>query len=464
MTNSIEDIILHSLIHDEKYTRKVIAFLKGVYFDSFKRRFLFESIQKYFDDYNVCPTLEILSIDISNSTSITDEQESDILGYLSSLSDISHDDLTEQWLLDSTEKFCQEKAVHHALFESISIMNGENNRLDRGSIPKILSDALAVSFDANVGHDYVENTDERYMFYHHKEKKIPFDLESMNKITKGGFSTKTLNVFAAATGAGKSLVMCHMAAANLSMGYNVLYITMEMAEERIAERIDANLLDVDINTLEEIPKALYDRKVNRMKENVKGKLFIKEYPTAGANVNHFRSLVDELKIKKNFVPDIIYIDYMNICSSSRLKMGSSVNTYTYVKSIAEELRGFAAENECPIISATQFNRTASTDSDPGMDGTSDSFGTVFTTDFFAAIISSEEFQEKGVYLIKQLKNRYNDPTFMRRFQIGVEYKKMRLYEVQNPIEGLYEENIKDSEDSFPRQKRRSSKFDNVIMD
>lgn len=464
MTNSIEDIILHSLIHDEKYTRKVIAFLKGVYFDSFKRRFLFESIQKYFDDYNVCPTLEILSIDISNSTSITDEQESDILEYLSSLSDISHDDLTEQWLLDSTEKFCQEKAVHHALFESISIMNGENNRLDRGSIPKILSDALAVSFDANVGHDYVENTDERYRFYHHKEKKIPFDLESMNKITKGGFSTKTLNVFAAATGAGKSLVMCHMAAANLSMGYNVLYITMEMAEERIAERIDANLLDVDINTLEEIPKALYDRKVNRMKENVKGKLFIKEYPTAGANVNHFRSLVDELKMKKNFIPDIIYIDYMNICSSSRLKMGSSVNTYTYVKSIAEELRGFAAENDCPIISATQFNRTASTDSDPGMDGTSDSFGTVFTTDFFAAIISSEEFQEKGVYLIKQLKNRYNDPTFMRRFQIGVEYKKMRLYEVQNPIEGLYEENIKDSEDSFPRQKRRSSKFDNVIMD
>ena len=464
MTHSVDNLILHSLLYNEIYTRKVLAFLEPSYFGPFHQRFLFELIQKYFDSYNVCPTPEILSVDVCESGSITDEQEKDILGYLSELSEINSENITDQWLIDSTEKFCQERAVHNAILQSIGIINGDNNRLDKGSIPKILSDALAVSFDANVGHDYLQNTDERYDFYHHKEKKIPFDLESLNKITKGGFSIKTLNVFAGTTGAGKSLAMCHMAASNLSMGYNVLYITLEMAEERIAERIDANLLDVDISTLEEIPKPLYDRKVSKMKNNVKGKLFIKEYPTAGANVNHFRALLDELKIKKNFIPDIIYIDYMNICSSSRLKMGSSVNTYTYVKSIAEELRGFAIESLCPVVSATQFNRGSSTDTDPGMDGTSDSFGTVFTTDFFAAIVSSEEFQEKGVYLIKQLKNRYNDPTFMRRFMIGVDYKKMRLYEISNPQEGLYESKMNDDQSDNKMSKRRSSKFDNVIME
>lgn len=445
--NRIEDLILYSLIYDEKYTRKVIPFLYGRYFSQKKERVLFEQIADYLEKYNVNPTPEVLSLQITEIGGINEQEESDILEYLNDLTEsVNTKNISDQWLIDNTENFCQERAIHNSILDSISILNGENKKLDKGAIPDILSEALSVSFDTNVGHDYIKDFEERFEFYHRKEKKVEFDLDSLNKITKNGLSEKTLNIISGGTGSGKSLVMCHMAAGNISMGYNVLYITLEMSEEKIAERIDANLLDVDISEIEDMPKFLYERKVDKMKQNVTGNLMIKEYPTATAGVTHFRSLLDELRMKKNFIPDIIYIDYMNIATSSRMRMGNNVNSYNYVKSIAEEFRGLAVEYNLPVTTVTQLNRTAYSDMDAGMEGTSDSFGTAFTADLMLAIITNESMQERGEFLFKQLKNRYFDPSYMRRFMVGVEYSKMRLYEKENPLDGLYENNEEQEED------------------
>ncbi len=342
-----------------------------------------------------------------------------------------NDEANISWLLDSTEKFCQDKAIYNAVVESISILDekGRNTR-DKGSIPDILSDALSVSFDPHIGHDYFLDADERYKFYHRIEEKIPWDLEFFNRITKGGLSNKTLNIALAGTGVGKSLFMCHAAAACLSQNYNVLYITLEMAEEKIAERIDANLLNIAIDDLQKLPKDLYDKKINKLKQTIKGKLIVKEYPTAAANVNHFRALLNELNLKRSFVPNIILIDYINICTSSRIKPGANVNSYTYIKSIAEELRGLAVENAIPILSATQTTRSGFTSTDIGLEDTSESFGLPATADFMFAIISTEQMEELNQIMIKQLKNRYSDPTSNRKFVIGIDRSKMKLYDVE----------------------------------
>ena len=458
MTSRIESLILYSLIHNEEYARKALPFVKSEYFEQKKERLVFDEIAAYFESYNIPPTSEIISVSISQLGNITEEEESDILEYIGDMEqDIDVEKLGTDWLVDKTEEFCQERAIHNAIMDSINIIQGQNKKLDKGAIPQILSDALAVSFDTNVGHDYINDSDARFEFYHRKERKIPFDIDSFNKITKDGVSAKTLSVILGGTGVGKSLIMCHMAAANLNLGHNVLYITLEMSEERIAERIDANLLDTPIAEIEDLPRQLYDRKVNKLKQNVKGRLMIKEYPTASASATHFRALLDELKMKKGFTPDIIYVDYLNIATSSRLKTSQAVNMYSYVKSIAEELRGIAVEYDVAVVSATQTNRTGYQDMDAGLESTSESFGIAMTGDFIIAAISNEELQERGVYLFKQLKNRYRDPTFMRRFMVGVDYSKMRLYELENPLDGLYENSKKSNEDeqsSYGSNKRR----------
>jgi archaellum biogenesis ATPase FlaH len=342
-----------------------------------------------------------------------------------------NDEANISWLLDSTEKFCQDKAIYNAVVESISILDEKGgDKRDKGSIPDILSDALSVSFDPHVGHDYLLDAEERYEFYHRIEEKIPWDLEFFNRITKGGLSNKTLNIALAGTGVGKSLFMCHVAASCLSQNYNVLYITLEMAEERIAERVDANLLNISIDDLQKIPKDLYDKKINKLKQTIKGKLIVKEYPTASANANHFRALLNELNLKRSFVPNIILIDYINICTSSRIKQGANVNSYTYIKSIAEELRGLAVENAIPILSATQTTRSGFTNTDIGLEDTSESFGLPATADFMFAIISTEQMEELNQIMIKQLKNRYSDPTSNRKFVIGIDRSKMKLYDVE----------------------------------
>ena len=359
-----------------------------------------------------------------------------------------------QWIVDKTEKFCQEKAIYNAVLGSISILDGKDKTHDKGQIPKILSDALAVSFDNSVGHDYLENTDERYEFYHRHEERIPFDLDYFNKITKGGLPNKTLNIALAGTGVGKSLFMCHVAAGAMVQGKNVLYITLEMAEEKIAERIDANLLNVTVDELSELTKELYDRKINKLKGKVVGKLIIKEYPTASASATHFRTLLNELNLKKSFVPDIIFIDYLNICCSSRIKAGANVNSYTYVKAIAEELRGLAVEFNVPIVSATQTTRSGFTSSDPGLEDTSESFGLPATADLMFALISSEDLEELGQIMVKQLKNRYSDPTQYKRFALGIDRAKMRLYDVEQQAQN----DIVDSGSSQKPQKKSFEGF------
>ena len=358
--------------------------------------------------------------------------EGELSKSLDLLKEISNDktDQKIEWLLDATEKFCQEKAVYNAIMDSIQILDGKDTNRGKGSIPSLLSDALGVSFDPNVGHDYVDNFAERFDFYHRVEEKIPFDLEFFNKITKNGLPKKTLNIALAGTGVGKSLFMCHCAAANISAGYNVLYITMEMAEEKIAERIDANLMNINIADLQLLSKELYDKKIAHAKNKAQGKLIIKEYPTASASAQHFRNLLNELRLKKSFVPDVIYIDYLNICISSRIKNASNVNSYSYIKAIAEELRGLAVEFNVPIFSATQTTRSGFTNTDPGLEDTSESFGLPATADFMFALVTSEELQDLGQMMVKQLKNRYNDPSFNRKFVIGVDRTRMKLYDVE----------------------------------
>ena len=426
----LETVILRNLIRNEDYLRKVLPFLKTEYFTDKTEKIIYEEINKFTETYNSTPSIESIELAVKERRNLSDEELEKSESYLHEIASFKDEESKVQWLTDKTEKFCQEKAIYNAVLGSISILDGKDKSNDKGAIPKILSDALAVSFDSSVGHDYLENSDERYEFYHRKEERIPFDLEYFNKITKGGLPAKTLNIALAGTGVGKSLFMCHVAAGAMAQGKNVLYITLEMAEEKIAERIDANLLNVSIDALMELPRDMYERKVKRVKDMTTGKLIIKEYPTASASVTHFRTLLNELNLKKSFVPDIIFIDYLNICCSSRIKVGSNINSYTYVKSIAEELRGLAVEFGVPIVSATQTTRSGFTSSDPGLEDTSESFGLPATADLMFALISSEELEALGQMMVKQLKNRYSDPTTHKRFVIGVDRSRMKLYDVE----------------------------------
>jgi replicative DNA helicase len=426
----LEQTILKNLIYNENYMRKVLPFLKEEYFSSKTEKNLYKEIFTFVEKYNNTPNVEALSLSMQDMKGVTEEEYKEINEYLETIEKNKNEESKLDWLIDKTEKFCQEKAIYNAVLNSIHILDGKDKVHDKGAIPKILSDALSVSFDSSVGHDYLEDWDSRYDFYHRVEEKIPFDLEYFNKITKGGLPAKTLNIALAGTGVGKSLFMCHVASACLVQGKNVLYITMEMAEEKIAERIDANLLNVSLDSLQDLSKDMYDKKVKRVKDMTVGKLIIKEYPTASASSSHFRTLLNELNLKRNFIPDIIFIDYLNICCSSRIKPGSNVNSYTYVKAIAEELRGLAVEYNVPVVSATQTTRSGFTSSDPGLEDTSESFGLPATADLMFALISSEELENMNQIMVKQLKNRYSDPTSHKRFVLGIDRAKMRLYDVE----------------------------------
>ena len=421
----LEETILNHLMSNEQYARKVAPYVEPDYFEDRNNRELFVKIATYLDKYNVVPTKEAMVIELGNDTTLTDDAYQQTVASIDRFK--ADENTSVEWLQEKTEEWCQERAVHNAIMEGINIIDGKDQTRDKGSLPDILSKALAVSFDQHIGHDFLEDTDARHEFYTREEEKIPFDLDYMNQITKGGLPDKTLNICLAGTGVGKSLFMCHMAANNLTDGKNVLYITMEMAEERIAERIDANLLNVPIAEVSELPKPMYDEKINRLRSKTPGKLIIKEYPTASAGVGHFRHLLNELKLKRNFIPDIIYIDYLNICASSRMKgMGGSINSYTYIKSIAEELRGLAVEFNVPIMSATQTTRSGFSNDDLGLEDTSESFGLPATADLMFALISNDELASMGKVMVKQLKNRYNDPTAYQRFTLKIERSKMRL--------------------------------------
>jgi replicative DNA helicase len=440
---NLQQKILKHLILDEEYTRKTLPFIKGEYFQESSEKLLFDEIQNYVNKYNTMPTQEALVIEIDKRVNLTDDQHKKTIALVKEIT-IDPEVSDTKWLIDATEDFCQEKAIYNGIMQSIQILDDKNKnnaeKLDKGSIPKILADALSVSFDNHIGHDFIDDAETRYDFYHKVERRIPFDLDYLNRITKGGLAEKSLNIVLAGTGVGKSLFMCHCAAANLTMGKNVLYITMEMAEERIAERIDANLMNVELDRLIGMPKDVYLKKVETLREKTKGKLIIKEYPTASANVNHFSHLLNELKLKRQFIPDIIYIDYLNICSSARMKMGASINSYTYIKAIAEELRGLAVEHKLPIVSATQTTRSGYTNSDVGLEDTSESFGLPATADLMFALISTEELADLNQIMVKQLKNRYSDPTTNKRFVIGVDRAKMKLYDAEESAQT----NISDS--------------------
>ena len=440
--DQIELLILRNLIHNEEYVRKVIPFIKAEYFENKNQRVVFEQIFKFVEEYNKPTTKEILCIEVEKRDDINDGEFKEIIelvGYLD-------DEVSEfKWLVNTTEKWCRDRAIYLALIESIHITDGKDEKKSRDSIPSILSDALSVSFDTHVGHDYLNDYEERYDLYHRKEEKIEFDLEYFNKITKGGIPNKTLNIALAGTGVGKSLFMCHMASAVLLQGRNVLYITMEMAEEKIAERIDANLLNVDIQSIADLPKLMFESKVTDLAKKTQGSLIIKEYPTASAHSGHFRALLNELAIKKSFRPDIIFIDYLNICASSRYRGNSTVNSYSYIKAIAEELRGLAVESNVPIVSATQTTRSGFGSSDVELTDTSESFGLPATADLMFALISTDELESLGQILVKQLKNRYNDPTIHKRFIVGIDRAKMRLYDCEQSAQDDMLDNKKDEE-------------------
>ena len=423
----IEKVILRNLVYNEEYLRKVIPFIEPDYFNERNERVVFEHITKYVAEYNNLITKEVLLIEIEDRRDITQEEVKNINGTINELEDIECD---LEWLSDTTEKWCRDRAIYLALMESIKIADGQDEKQNRDAIPTILSDALSVSFNRNVGHDYLEDYEERYELYNRKESRIQFDLEYFNKITKGGIPNKTLNIALAGTGVGKSLFMCHHASSVLLEGKNVLYITLEMAEEKIAERIDANLLNVNIQEITDLPKPIFESKVTNLAKKTQGSLIIKEYPTASAHSGHFKALLNELALKKSFRPDIIFIDYLNICASSRYKAGSNVNSYSYIKAIAEELRGLAVEANVPIFSATQTTRSGFASSDVDLTDTSESFGLPATADLMFALISTEELEGLGQIMVKQLKNRYNDPTYNRRFVIGVDRAKMRLYDCE----------------------------------
>ena len=433
MIESIENTIIKNLIRNEDYTRKVLPFLKPDYFDKTEEKIIFEESAKFIIAYDKCPTVEILSIECEKRKDINDDTYKEILTYLK---DTNETEFTvDDWLIDTTEKWCKERAIYLALVESISIADGHDIKKGVDAIPAILSDALAVGFDNHVGHDYLEDYSERFDFYHRKEDRIQFDLEFFNKITKGGIPNKTLNIALAGTGVGKSLFMCHVASSVLLQGKNVLYITLEMAEEKIAERIDANLLNIPVQQLTDIPRQMFENKVTKLSEKTQGALIIKEYPTASAHSGHFKGLLSELALKKSFKPDIIFIDYLNICASSRYRAGSNVNSYSYIKAIAEELRGLAVETNVPIVSATQTTRSGFSSSDVDLTDTSESFGLPATADLMFALISTEELEEVNQIMVKQLKNRYNDPTMNKRLVIGIDRAKMKLYDVDQSAQG-----------------------------
>ena len=428
----IEITVLRNLIFNEDYTRKVLPFLKEIYFSDRNEKILYKQIELFVNEYKNLPTKEALLIELNQRKDINEDEFKAVKELMTTL---STEDVDGQWLLDTTEKFCKDRAVHNAVLDGIKILDNKDKKRTPEAIPSILADALAVSFDNHIGHDYLEDAEKRYDWYHTKEKRYQFDLSYMNKITKGGIPSKTLNIALAGTGVGKSLFMCHCASSFLSQGQNVLYITLEMAEERIAERIDANLLDVTIDDLHTMPKQLYDTKIQKINNKTSGKLIIKEYPTASAHAGHFRALLNELALKKSYRPDVIFIDYLNICSSSRFK-GGNISSYFFVKAIAEELRGLAVEFNVPIFSATQTTRTGYVSTDIGLEDTSESFGLPATADFMFALISNEELESLNQMKVKQLKNRYNDPAINRSFIIGVDRAKMKLYDVENSAQNI----------------------------
>ena len=433
MQQSIEQIILSNLCYNEEYLRKVIPFLKPEYFSRNEDRIVFNKIATHTETYNAAPSKQALMIAVTEDKAVTESEFSEIQAIVETL---DTEDADSQWLLDETEKFCKDKALYNAVMESIGILDGRNKDLSKDAMPSILSEALSVGFDNNVGHDYIENADERFDFYHRLEEKLPFDLEMFNKITNGGLSNKTLNVALAGTGVGKSLFMCHMAASNIAAGKNALYITLEMSEERIAERIDANLMNLPIGQLKDLSKSMFDDRISKLNEKIQGRLIVKEYPTASAHAGHFKSLLNELKLKRNFRPDIIFVDYLNICTSSRFRAGSSANSYTIIKSIAEELRGLAVEFDVPIVTATQTTRGGYNNSDVELTDTSESFGLPATADLMLALISTEELEQLGQIMVKQLKNRYADPTSNKRFMIGVDRARMKLFDLEDSQAGL----------------------------
>jgi replicative DNA helicase len=427
MTQTIERTTLSNLVFNEEYCRKVLPFIKPDYFDIKEERVVFNEIVNFVEKYKRMPSQISLEIEVDSRKDLTEDQHKNIVEIIKTLDSTEVD---MEWLVDTTEKFCKDKAIYNAIVDGISIIDGKDKNRGADAIPNILTDALAVCFDNAVGHDYFDDSEKRFDFYHKVEERIPFDLDFFNKITKGGLPTKTLNIALAGTGVGKSLFMCHMAANCLSQGKNVLYITLEMAEERIAERIDANLMNISMEDLHDLPKKMFDSKIESIAKKTNGKLIIKEYPTASAHSAHFRGLIKELAIKRSFKPDMIFIDYLNICASSRLKGATNVNSYTYIKSIAEELRGLAVECDVPIMSATQTTRSGFTSSDLGLEDTSESFGLPATADFMFALISNEELEGLNQIVVKQLKNRYNDPTVNKRFVLGIDRSKMRLYDCQ----------------------------------
>jgi replicative DNA helicase len=450
----LELTILRNLIFNEEYARKVIPFIQPEYFEQRTEKIVFEEIVEFIVKYGTSITIEALNIEIDNRRDLSESENREILELFSNLNDNPVD---KQWVLDITERWCRDRAIYLALMESIHIADGNDEKRGRDSIPHILSDALAVSFDNNIGHDYLLNYEERYEYYHRKEEKIEFDLEYFNKITKGGLPNKTLNIALAGTGVGKSLFMCHVASSVLLQGKNVLYITMEMAEEKIAERIDANLLNIPIQQLEDLPKIMFENKVNSIAKKTQGSLIIKEYPTASAHSGHFKALLNELALKKSFRPDIIFIDYLNICASSRYRGNMSINSYSYIKAIAEELRGLAVEFNVPIVSATQTTRSGYGNSDVELTDTSESFGLPATADLMFALISTEELEELGQILVKQLKNRYNDPTTHKRFVVGIDRAKMRLYDVEQSAQKDILDSGKEEEYDYEESQKSSLK-------
>lgn len=428
----IENIILGNLLSDDSFFRKAIPFLKVEYFSN-ESKTLLRKIQEYADKYNKAPTRQALAISIEEDTKISEGELPALSEWLQSA---EVDTVDKDWLLDETEKFCKDKAVYNAIMDSIQIIDGRNAELGPDALPDLLSKALQVGFDNNIGHDYIENANERYEFYHRLEEKMPFDLAMFNEITEGGLANKTLNVALAGTGVGKSLFMCHLAGNAISQGKNVLYVTLEMSEERIAERIDANLMNLPIGQLKELSKQMFEDRIEKINNKIKGRLIVKEYPTASAHAGHFKALLNELKLKRNFRPDIIFIDYLNICSSSRFRAGSSANSYTIIKSIAEELRGLAVEFDVPLVTATQTTRSGYNSSDVELTDTSESFGLPATADLMFALISTEELEKLGQVMVKQLKNRYSDPTKNKRFMLGIDRSRMKLFDVENPQQGL----------------------------
>ena len=453
-SDRIENTILTNLFYNENYTRKALPFIKPHYFSKKDERELYVEVEKFVLKYKNLPTKEAILIELNHRKDLNEEEYKGIKDLVNG---ISYEETDLQWLLDTTEKFCKDRAVHNAVLDGIKILDNKDKTRTPEAIPSILADALAVSFDNHIGHDYIEDAKARFDWYHTKEKKYPFDLSFFNRITKGGVPSKTLNIALAGTGVGKSLFMCHVASSFLTQGQNVLYITLEMAEERIAERIDANLFDVTIDDLHAMPKELYDNKLNKLEGKTKGKLIIKEYPTASAHSGHFRSLLNELALKKSFRPQVIFIDYLNICASSRFK-GGNISSYFYIKAIAEELRGLAVEFDVPIFSATQTTRTGYVSTDIGLEDTSESFGLPATADFMFALMSNEELEALGQMKVKQLKNRYNDPSVNRSFIVGIDRSKMRLYDVENTAQNIVDSNQTKEKEDYPTPEQAYDKF------